>query len=74
MTFNELEYKLFSNFEAGYISNTQLVQIIEQAAQYLNLQTLSDYSKNQGISYNGAKKRSLSYTVIGGVKFIIDNE
>ena len=39
MTFNELYNKIFSNYEAGAITDEQLVQIIEQSAVYLNLKT-----------------------------------
>lgn len=74
MTFNELQQKLFSNFESGHISNAQLVQIIEQSAQYLNLQTLSEYAKDQGISYNGAKKRNIQTVEIGCIKFVLSND
>lgn len=74
MTFNELRDKIFQNYESGHISDEHLVQIIELSAQYLNLQTLTNYAKSEGISYNGAKKRKLSTVNISGQIFIINNE
>lgn len=41
-------------FEKEY-SNILLVKIIEISGSYLNLQTISDHSKSNNISYNGAK-------------------
>ena len=49
MTFNELRDKIFSNYEAGAITDEQLVQIIEQATSYLNLQTITNYAKSERI-------------------------
>lgn len=74
MTFKELADKLFENYQNGFISDEQLVQIIELSAKYLNLKTLTNYAKSDGISYNGAKKRKLSKVKIDNVEFIIDNE
>lgn len=73
MTFNELRDKIFSNYEAGAITDEQLVQIIEQATSYLNLQTITNYAKSERISYNGAKKRTVTLICIDGIKFIINN-
>jgi hypothetical protein len=40
---------------------------------YLNLQTISDYAKENNISYEGAK-RFRRVEEIFGVKFVIDND
>lgn len=54
-------------------SNDGLVQLIELTAGFLNLQTISDYAKENNLSYNGVKKfRNIK--VIFGVKFVIDND
>lgn len=74
MKYSELRDKIFENYEAGAIKDEQLVQIIELAATYLNLKTLTNYASSNKISYNGAKKRSLNSITIDNVKFIIDNE
>jgi hypothetical protein len=60
-------------FESGELDNDSLVQLIELSAMYLNLQTIPNYAKINGISYNGAKKHR-SVVKIVGVKFVIDNE
>ena len=62
-----------SKFEAEKIDNKSLIQIIELCGSYLNMQTISTYAKDTGISYNGAKNFRKP-VVIFGVKFIIDNE
>ena len=74
MNFNQLQEKLFKNYEAGAISDDELVQIIEQAAGYLNLKTITNYAKANKISYNGAIKRKLNKITIDNQVFIIDNE
>ena len=69
--------KILKNIYLGVenhdLSNNDLVQIIEQAGAFLNLQTISDYAKENKMSYNGAKKFR-NVKKIFGVKFIIDNE
>ena len=74
MVFNELQQKLFENYEAGAISDKQLVQIIEQAKTYLNLKTLTNTASIRGKSYNGIKAYSTPDVVIDGVKFYINND
>lgn len=49
----------------------ELAQIIELTAHKLNLKTISNYSKDNNISYNGAKNYR-SKIDINGVKFIVD--
>ena len=74
MTFNELQSKLFENYQAGAISDGQLVQIFEQISCYLNLKTITNYAKSNKITYNGALKRKLRKIEIDKITFIIDNE
>jgi len=73
MEFSELRDNLFSSYESGEISNTDLVQIIELSSIYLNLKTITNYAKSNGISYNGALKRRLNKVKIDKQTFIIDN-
>jgi hypothetical protein len=61
-----------SKYEAGELDDDSLVKIIELAGSYLNLKTVSKYAKDNGISYNGAKKYRKTIK-ISKVKFIIDN-
>jgi hypothetical protein len=61
-----------SKYEAGELDDHSLVQLIELAGSYLNLKTVSKYAKDNGISYNGAKKYRKTVNLLG-IKFIIDN-
>jgi hypothetical protein len=58
---------------SGELSNDDLVQIIELAGSYLNLQTISKYARAYGLSYNGVKK-TREIRVIFDTRFVIDNE
>lgn len=53
--------------------NEFLVQLIELAGGYLNLQTIADYAKENGMSYNGVKK-CRNVQVLFNTRFVIDNE
>ena len=70
---NKLIQFIGEKYQNNEISNEVLVQIIELAGGYLNLQTITDYAKANNISYNGAKKFRKNIELFG-VKFIIDNE
>ena len=59
-------------FESGKLNNDNLVQIIEHIGGLLNLQTISDYAKENSMSYNGVKKFRNVINLFG-VKFVIDN-
>ena len=58
---------------AGELSNSDLVQIIELCGSYLNIRTRSQYAKEEGKSYNGAKNFRTNITLFGK-KFVIDND
>jgi hypothetical protein len=60
-------------FESGQLDNDSLVQLIELCGSYLNLMTISDYARNNNLSYNGVKK-CRKIVKIFNVKFIIDND
>ena len=55
------------------VNNYTLVQFIELCGNALNLETISDYSKRTGMSYNGVKK-GREIVKLFGVRFVIDNE
>ena len=57
----------------GELSNECLVQIIELAGGYLNLQTISEYAKENNLSYNGVKK-CRNIVNLFGCKFVVDND
>ena len=72
-----LSDKILKNIYLGVtndlISNNDLIQIIEQTGAFLNLQTISDYARQNKISYNGVKKFRKIIKIFN-VKFVIDNE
>jgi hypothetical protein len=57
----------------GKWSNAGLVQLIELAGTYLNAQSIADYAKAHGMSYNGAKKCRAVFSLLNH-KFVIDND
>ncbi len=57
----------------GELSNNDLVQLIEVSGAFLNLQTISDYSKEKGLSYNGVKNHRQIIEIFN-TKFVIDND
>lgn len=65
--------KLGESIQSGKWSNDALVQLIELAGDFLNIQTIPGYCDRTGMSYNGAKKFRTVKNIFG-VKFIIDNE
>lgn len=73
MLVNTICEHLSQRIEAGELNNDDMVQIIEHLGAYLNLQTISNYAKENKISYNGAKKFRNPVHIFG-VKFIADNK
>lgn len=69
----KLKTFIFQKFQDGELDNDTLVQLIEQAGNYLNLQTISDYAKTHKMSYNGVKNNRTIITLFN-VSFVIDNE
>lgn len=57
----------------GEFTNNDLLQLIEVAGSFLNLKTISDYAKENNLSYNGAKHFRETVEIFK-TKFIIDNE
>ena len=74
MNIDSLKQTLFENYEDGLISDDDLIQIIEQAAEYLNLKTRSNTAKYRGKSYNGIKKFANHDLEIDGQIFHINND
>ena len=64
---------IYLGVESNLLSNDDLVQIIELTGALLNLQTISDYAKENKMSYNGAKKFRKTVKIFN-TKFVIDNE
>lgn len=60
-------------FETGELDNDSLVQLIELAGAYLNIETIPAYAIRNKLSYNGVKKHRVIKTIFN-VKLVIDNE
>jgi hypothetical protein len=68
--------KLGESIMSGKWSNEGLVELIELAGGFLNLQTIPDYAEKYKISYQAAKKETRYRTIVTifNTKFIIDNQ
>lgn len=55
------------------LSNDDLVQLIEFVGGFLNLKTIPDYAKANGLSYNGVKNNRAIKTIFN-IQFVIDND
>lgn len=64
---------LNSKMYEGDFTNDDLVQFIESAGKYLNLQTIPDYAKEHNMSYPGVRDYRKIRTIFN-VKFVIDND
>jgi len=61
-------------FEKGELDNSDLVELIKLAADYLHLRPLLEICKEQKISYPGIlKSRRFEVVEVIGKKFVIDN-
>jgi hypothetical protein len=69
---------LSQRVQKGELSNKDMVSIIDCIGSYLNLKTISDYARDEKISYNGVLTRIENGKVteynLFDVKFVIDNE
>lgn len=77
MQLTEKEQEVLNRFEKFIYNNSPnndlLIQIIELSGSYLNIQTISDYAKENRLSYNGVKNNRKIKTIFN-VKFVIDND
>lgn len=62
-----------NKFQNKELDNDSLVQLIELCGMYLNLQTISDYARDNKMSYNGVKHHREVVNIFN-CKFVIDNE
>jgi hypothetical protein len=65
--------RLSELIETDQLNNDDLVHIIAHVGSYLNLQTISEYAKENNMSYNGVKKCRKTMNLFN-VKFVTDNE
>jgi hypothetical protein len=73
MNIDNILSEISQSFEGGELNNENMVQIIEQCGLYLNLRTISDYARENNMSYNGVKNHR-SLVTLFGAKFVIDNK
>lgn len=78
-TIENISKLISENFETGKINNSDLVKIIELCGAYLNLKSITQYAKDNNMSYNGVMKRAKSknndvkIVSLFGCKFVLDN-
>ena len=70
---NKLLNFIAEKFETNELNNSDLVQIIELCGMYLNLQSISDYAKENRMSYNGVKNHRQIINIFNQ-KYVLDNE
>jgi hypothetical protein len=63
--------KLGESIHNGNWSKDGMVQLIELCGLYLNIDTIPNYAKKTGISYNGVKK-TRDIREIFNVKFVVE--
>ena len=70
-----IKNRLIECIHNGELENTDLVQIFEHVGKILNLKTLSNYAKDNGITYNGAKVRLAKQEpiIVDDIELYIDN-
>lgn len=66
--------RLFECIHNGELSNGDLFKIFNHTADILNIKTLAEYARSEGISYQGALKRQLQIFNFSGLKLVADNE
>lgn len=63
---------IHKGIESNMLSNDDIVQIIEHSGMYLNIMSISEFAKQNKLSYNGVKKfRNIK--ILFGLKFVIEN-
>lgn len=60
-------------FEKGQLDNDSLMQLIELCGNYLNIETIPNYAKQNNLSYNGVKKFR-TIVELFNIKFVVDND
>jgi hypothetical protein len=74
MNRSELIYeRLMICIHKGEVQNIELVKILQDISIILGLKSLTNYANQEGITYQGARKRKLNRITIDKIDFIIDN-
>ena len=59
-------------FESNELDNQSLLELIQLGGDYLNLKTIPNYAKANGMSYEGVKK-CRQIKLLFGARFVVDN-
>ena len=70
---DKIEEYVYKCICSNELSEGSLVQLFERLNTFTNLKTITQYAKDNNISYNGAKNNRKVIELFG-VKFIADNE
>lgn len=70
---NKIKEFIYNKFVNDELNNDSLVQIIELSGMLLNLKSISNYAKDNDLSYNGAKNHRNIVELFGN-KFVLDNK
>lgn len=70
---NKINEFIYNKFVSNELNNDSLVQIIELSGMLLNLKSISDYAKDNNLSYNGVKNHRNIVKLFGN-KFVLDND
>jgi len=62
-----------TKFQNNELDNNSLLQLLELCGNFLNLQTIPNYAKENNINYNGVKNYR-GVVELFNVKFVIDND
>lgn len=70
---NKLLNFVYDKYVNNELDNDSLVKLIELSGSLLNLQTISNYAKENKMSYNGVKYHRKTVSLFS-TKYVIDNE
>jgi hypothetical protein len=70
---NKIKEFIYNKFINDDLNNDSLVQIIELSGMLLNLKSISNYAKDNDLSYNGVKHHRNIVELFGN-KFVLDND
>jgi hypothetical protein len=70
---NKIKEFIYNKFVNDELNNDSLVQIIELSGMLLNLKSISNYAKDNNLSYNGVKNHRNIVELFGN-KFVLDNK
>ena len=70
---DKLIHFVATKFESGELDNDSLVELFKAMGAYLNLKTIAEYARVNGMTYEGVKK-CRQVEKIFGVRFVVEND